>query len=155
MVFGGHEGKSVIPGLRSRTRDRPGDGALLLRHHRPCAGDPDCWGRCAFLIGMAGTDPRNKSGDGHDGVGVIPGARSAGRGSLTRLGSWIPFASAALRPGTTPRSYSPSIRHVPSRLRLIARNHRLSGKEEPPPHPIRLIKPGGSMKGMIRITASA
>jgi hypothetical protein len=124
----------------------PGTGRFSSVITGPVPVTPIAGGRCAFLIGMAGTDPRNKSGDGRDGVGVIPGARSAGRGSLTRLGSWIPFASAALRPGTTPRSYSPSIQRSPSRLPLTARKHRLSGKEEPPPHPIRLIKPGGSMK---------
>src|SRR3989337_2607971 len=38
--------------------------------------------------------------------GVIPGERSEGRGSTcTRL--WIPFPSAALRPGMTPRSEPP------------------------------------------------
>jgi hypothetical protein len=33
-----------------------------------------------FLIGMAGTDPRIKSGDGHDGEGVIPERQTEGEG---------------------------------------------------------------------------
>jgi hypothetical protein len=40
---------------------------LSPRHRRARPGDPDCFRRRASLIGMAGTDPRIKSGDGHDG----------------------------------------------------------------------------------------
>ncbi|MBO1904467.1 hypothetical protein J4G37_06040 [Microvirga sp. 3-52] len=36
------------------------------RHHRARPGDLDVEKRRALLIGMARTDPRIKSGDGHD-----------------------------------------------------------------------------------------
>ncbi|MBO1906617.1 hypothetical protein J4G37_17125 [Microvirga sp. 3-52] len=49
----------------------------LNRHGRPCAGDPDDERRGAFLTEMTGTDPRIKSGDGHDAVDVIPGRSEA------------------------------------------------------------------------------